>query len=143
MGKPKRKIVLERDYTAELENLDVEITPETQTLVKKALAYREYIKTVPFTVNQRAAAVFNKMVAACDKIAKEFSGKLSATVDFEYHEALITIECVYVDFDVGEFMDTLLEMAARAYQVRFEPLTSGLLRISLSMPYFSGPKAGG
>lgn len=132
-----RKIVIERDYTAELERLDVEITPEDKVLMGKALEYLEHIKTVPFVVNRRAAAEFDQMVADCDKIAKEFSGRLKAVVDYECHEASITLECVYVDFNVGEFMDILQSMAAKALQVRFEPLTSGLLRITIFMPYFS------
>lgn len=140
MDKSKQKIVFERDYTSVLKQIDAKKSPEDKILVKRVLALYEQSKFIPFVVDKKAAADFYKMVVTCDKIAKEFSGKLTATIDFEYHNASITTECLYVDFDVGEFMGTLQEMAAKAYQVRFEPLISGLLRISISMPYFSRPK---
>lgn len=139
MDERDQKIVIERDYTAELKLLDKEITQEDKVLAEKAVACWEYIKTVPHVVNKIDAAEFYRMVAACNRIAKEFSGKLKATVDFKCYEANITMECVYVDFVVGEFMGILRNMAAKAFQVRFEPLTSGFLRISILMPYFSHP----
>lgn len=136
LNKQTQKIVVEHDFTAELEMLDDEITPEHRALAKKALDYCEYIKSFPHVVNKKAAADFDKMITACDQIAREFSGKLNATIDFECHEASITLECLYVDFDAGEFKDTLQEMAEKALQIRFQPLTSGMLQIALIMPYF-------
>lgn len=134
------KIIFARDYTPDLENIETEITPEERELICKAADAWKYQKTIPpFAVDKQAADEFNKMVVACDEIAKEFSGKLTAIVDYENYDASITMECVYVDFKVGEFMETLYKMATKALLVRFEPTITDFLRISITMPYFLWP----
>lgn len=140
MNESIQKLVIERNYTSELNDLDDEVTQEEKSRILKALDFQEYLQTLPFTVNDESAAEFDKMVVACDKIAKEFSGKLQATVDYQSHEANIRMECVYIEFLVGEFMDTLREIATKALRVDFQPLTSGFLRVDISMPYFEYAK---
>lgn len=140
MNEDIQKVVIERDYTSELKNIDDTVTPEEEAMILARLAFQEHLHSLPFVVNEKAATEFDKMANACDKIAKEFSGTLKATVDYKNHEANIVMECVYVEFRVGEFMDTLREIAAKALQVDFQPLTSGFLRVYISMPYFSFAK---
>lgn len=130
------KVVIKHDYTSELALLDTELQPEDKALVRRALAIYECQKELPFVTDREAAAEFDRMVEACDEMMKEFSGKLTAVVDYESHEASITMECVYVEFIIGEFMDTLLELVATATQIRFEPTVKDYLRISIDMPYF-------
>ncbi len=137
MGELKRKIVFERDYTAGLERLDDDdLTPENVALVLAALKRQSFLERLPYVVNEVAAAQFDSMITACDELAKASFGKLAATINYTSHEAVITLECVYLGFDTSKFMDILRKIAATALQVRFEPLTSGFLRLTLIMPYF-------
>lgn len=137
MEELKRRTVFERDYTAGLEHLDAELTPENKQLICAALKRQEALDNIPYAVNELESIRFDSMTTTCDQIAKEFCGRLAATVDYQSHEAVIKLECVYLDFDTSEFMAALREMATTALQVRFEPLTSGFLRLTLIMPYFS------
>ena len=136
MSEPKQKTVFERDYTARAEHLDLEITPKNKALVRKALDYQKRLDSSPYVVNEYAASLFDDMILNYDQIAKEFCGKLTATINYASHEATIELECLYAEFIKGEFMDVLREMAETALQIRFQPLTSGLLQITLIMPYF-------
>lgn len=137
MEKLKRKIVFERDYTAGLEHLDTEQTPVNKQLVSAALKRQEALDDIPYAVDELASIQFDSITTTCDQIAKEFCGRLAATVDYQSHEAVIKLECVYLDFDTSELMAALRKMVETALQVRLEPLTSGFLRLTLIMPYFS------
>ncbi len=127
---------IERDYTSGLEEPDCKETPEDEILARKAFKIFEYGNSLPHVVDPVAAERFDEMVQACDLIAKEFSGKLKAAIDYENHSAEIVLECVYVDFRQDEFMGTLYRLAATARSICFLPLTSGFLKIEIVMPYF-------
>lgn len=137
MEELKRRTVFERDYTTGLEHLDAELTPENKQLICAALKRQEALDNIPYAVNELESIRFDSMTTTCDQIAKEFCGRLAATVDYQSHEAVIKLECVYLDFDTSEFMADLRKMAETALHVRLEPLTSGFLRLTLIMPYFS------
>lgn len=136
MGQSKQETVMERDYTPDLKNMDDKVSLEDKALARIAEVCFQRMRTIPVTVDKKAAAQFIQMAEACDLIAKEFSGKLKAAVDFEYQEACITLECVYVEFKRDEFMGILQEIVKRACRVWFEPLTSGFLRVKIFMLYF-------
>ncbi len=138
MENQKQKIVFERDYTAGLERLgdDDVLSPEEKALVLTALKRQGTLNSLPYFVNDVAAARFDNMVTLCDELAKTFFCKLTATIDHTSHEALITLDCAYLDFDTEEFMDILRKMAAAALQVRLDSLASGFFRLTLIMPYF-------
>ncbi len=127
---------IERDYTAGLENLNCERTPEDTALVRELLARLDREDRLPYVVVPSAAEQFDLLVDACSQIAKEFSGKLKAAVDYTRHSAQIELECLYMDFDQGEFMETLAALTTAAQSIRFRPLTSGLLRVEITLPYF-------
>lgn len=131
----KENIVIEHDYTG-LVHLDGEGFL-SKKLEKAIVADLDREKRAPHTIDKQAADAFDQMVLLCDNVAKEFSGKLKAVVDFECHSATITLECFHIDFAVGEFMPVLKCMTTTALHVAFYPLTSGLLRMVLDMPYFS------
>lgn len=94
------------------------------------------LKTNPRFLHPVAPIVFERTVAACEQIVKEFCGKLKAKIDYSSYSATIEMWCCYVDFDRGEFMSTLQYISKYAFSIRFEPLTSGELHISIEMPYF-------
>lgn len=138
MENQKRKIVFERDYTAELEHLgdDDLLFPENKALVRAALKRQETLNRLPYFVHNAAAAQFDNMIMLCHELAKTFFCKLTATIDQTSHEALIMLDSVYLSFDTKEFMDILGKMAATALQVQLESHTSGFFRLTLTMPYF-------
>lgn len=78
------------------------------------------------------------MVKACDAIAKEFAGRMEATVDFEFYEAQIILKCAYVEFCHGEFMEILQKLTTSAIQIQISPISSSpFLKIEIRMPYFT------
>lgn len=138
MENQKQKILFERDYTARLEHLgdDDVLSPEEKALVLAALKRQSTLNSLPYFVNNVAEAQFDNMVTLCDKLAKTFFCKLTATIDHASHEALIMLDCAYLGFDTKEFMDILQKMAATALHVQLDSLASGLFRLTLIMPYF-------
>ena len=100
---------------------------------------RDWI-TNPRFVLPAAPVIFEKTVAACEQIVKEFRGRLKAKIDYSSYSATIEMWCCYVDFDRGEFMSTLHYISKYAFTIRFEPLTSGELHIFIEMPYFISSK---
>ena len=137
MNQATKNIVVERDYTADLAHMNVTITQEDKAIAQRFLSALKRVNAVPHTVDKRAAASFDRMVLLCDSIAKEFSGKLKAVVDFEDYTATIELECVCIEFMQDEFMSGLKYMTETALHISFYPLTSGFLRLTLSMPYFT------
>jgi len=131
-----KKNCIERDYTSGLEKPDCKRASEDEVLAREAFKLLEYGLSLPHVIHPIAAQRFDEMVQACDLIAKEFSGKLKATIDYENYSAEIELECIYVDFQQGEFMGTLYRLAAAARSICFLPLTSGFLKIEIVMPYF-------
>lgn len=99
-------------------------------------SYERELRDSPRFLLPYAPAIFEKAVAACERIAKEFSGRLKAKIDYSFFTATIEVWCCYVEFQRGEFMSILQEISNHAISVRFTPLTSGELHMEIAMPYF-------
>ena len=98
-----------------------------------------FLHRVPRAVDPEAARQFNELADACDQIAKEFSGELTAVVDHEFHLAWLEIDCVFAYFFPGEHLETLRRLVAAATGIRILPVTSNLLRVRVALPYFQEP----
>ena len=109
---------------------------ESETIENLFNSYESAVRTNPHFLIPRAPAIFEKTVADCEQIAKEFSGRIKARIDFSHFTATIELWCCYVEFERGEFMSVLHEISLLAKYVRFTPLTSGDLHIEIEMPYF-------
>ena len=83
-----------------------------------------------------APMIFERMVSDCEQIVKEFGGRLKAEIDYSSYSATIEMWCCYVEFERGEFMNTLQEISRYAMSVRFEPLITGEQHVFILMPYF-------
>lgn len=127
-----------RDYTAAQAIEDASsIPPEELALVSTCLHRYLASQRLPHMIDPVSAAEFDRTVNACDAIAKEFSGRLEATVDFNCYDASITLECAYIEFCHGEFMETLRRLTTSTTMIQISSMPSPpLFRIELSMPYF-------
>ena len=115
-----------------------DLDPNETDIIKDFLhSYERELRDNPRFLLPYAPAIFEKTVAACERIAKEFSGRLKAKIDYSFFSATIEIWCCYVEFQRGEFMSILQEISNHAISVRFTPLTSGDLHIEIVMPYFA------
>lgn len=103
-------------------------------------SYERELRDNPRLLFPFAPAIFEKAVAACERIAKEFSGRLKAKIDYSFFIATIEVWCSYVEFQRGEFMSILQEISHHAISIRFTPLTSGDLHIEIEMPYFESAR---
>lgn len=99
-------------------------------------SYEEALVNKPHFLHPLAPAIFKKAVEDCEQIAKAFSGRIKAKIDYTRFTATIELWCCYVEFDRGEFMSILHEISHIAKSIRFTPLTSGDLHIEILMPYF-------
>lgn len=116
---------------------DNDLTPNEAEAIKDFLLnYERELRDGPRFLLPYAPALFEKAVAACERIAKEFSGRLKAKIDYSFFTATIEVWCCYVEFQRREFMSVLREISNHAISVRFTPLTSGDLHIEIEMPYF-------
>ena len=109
---------------------------EMETIKDFLHSYESELRSNPRFLLPFAPAIFEKTVAACERIAKEFSGRLKAKIDYSFFTATIEVWCCYVEFQRGEFMSILQEISNHAISVRFIPLTSGELHMEIAMPYF-------
>ncbi len=98
-----------------------------------------YLPRPPLTIDPDAARQFDELVDACDRLAREFSGELTATVDYECRFAWLELDCLYVDLVPGGHLETLRRLTAAATSIRILPVTSRLLRIRATLPYFQEP----
>lgn len=115
-----------------------ELTPGEKETMKILLEkYEGELRDKPRVILPFAPAVFEKTVAACERVAEEFSGSIRATIDYSYFAAAIELRCCYVEFMRGEFMGILHELSRLALSIRFTPLTSGDLHVEIRMPYFA------
>ena len=102
--------------------------------------YEKDLKNNPRLVLPFAPSIFEKTVASCELIAKEFGGKIKAKIDYTFYTATIEMWLCYVEFNRGEFMSTLHELAHCALSVRMTPLVTGELHIEIQIPYFVSSK---
>lgn len=135
---PNKTIII-RDYTADMVIEDEpDIPPEELEWISACLHHYLLTKQLPHMVDPLAAVEFDNMVEACDAIAKEFAGRLVATIDFDCYEAHIRLECAYIEFCHGEFMETLQQLAITATHISISlPPSSPLFQIDIIMPYFT------
>lgn len=116
---------------------DNELSPvEREEMANLLHGYENGLTSVPRFILPFAPAIFEKTVAACERIAKEFSGRIRAKLDYSFFTATVELWCCYVEFERGEFMSILQEITHYALSVRFIPLTSGELYIMIQLPYF-------
>lgn len=109
---------------------------EKRCFMELLYEYRECQKNNLYFVLPFAPALFEKTVADCEQVAKEFSGKLKAKIDYSCFTATIDLWLCYVEFKRGEFMSTLHNISHCASSIRMTPLTNGDLHIEILMPYF-------
>ena len=109
---------------------------EAETIKNFLHSYEKELVCSPRFLLPYAPAIFEKAVADCERIAKEFSGRLKAKIDYSLFTATIELWCCYLEFECGEFMTILHEISHRAISIRFTPLTSGDLHVEIQMPYF-------
>lgn len=83
-----------------------------------------------------APAIFEKSVAAWERVAQEYGGRISAKIDYTYYAATIEIWCSIAGFDSGKFMDVLHDITEAALSIYFTPLASGKPHIEMLLPYF-------
>ena len=114
-----------------------DVDPDEAETIKDFLpSYERRLRGSPRFLLPFAPAIFEKTVVACERIAKEFSGRIKAKIDYSSFHATIELWCCYVEFEQGEFMSILHDLSHRTISVRFTPLTSGYLHIEIEMPYF-------
>ena len=109
---------------------------KAETMENLLNTYESAVRDNPHFLIPHAPAIFEKTVADCEQIAKEFSGRIKASIDYSHFSATIELWLCYVEFMHGEFMNVLHEISLFAKFVRFTPLTSGDLHIEIEMPYF-------
>ena len=116
---------------------DVDPDPDEAESIKRFLhGYERDLTSTPRFLLPLAPEIFRKTVVECEKIAKEFSGRIKAKIDYSLFTATIELWCCYVEFTSREFMNILHKITHYAISVRFTPLTSGDLHIEILMPYF-------
>ena len=106
-------------------------------LVKVAQRYHSYLVQMPKYINPVFSLNFAIMLSKCDQLAKAHWGKIRAEVDYKTYEATINVWTDFLEFNSGEFLDLLQSFALHSTSVLFQPLTTGKLKLMISMPYFS------
>ena len=114
-------------------NLDLD---EVETIKDFLYSYESELRGNPRFLLPFAPTIFEKAVTACKQIAKEFSCRLNAKIDYLLFTATIEVWCCYVEFRCGEFMSILQKISHYAISACFTPLTSGNLHIGIEMPHF-------
>ena len=123
-------------FPYEDDEADVPDPGEAETIENLLNLYESKRNDRPHFLLPYAPAIFEKTVVACEQVAKEFSGKLKAKIDYSRFTATIELWCCYVEFERGEFLSVLHEISHYAISVRFTPLASGDLHVEILMPYF-------
>ena len=123
-------------FTAENQDDDNVDRDIADTLEDYLHRHERKMQSDPHFLLPFAPAIFEKAVADCERIAKEFSGSIKAKIDYTHFTATIELCCCYVEFVSSEFMGVLHEISHFAKSVRFTPLLSGNLLIEIEMPYF-------
>ena len=119
------------------ENEDDDFSPdELEELANFVDIYEKSLMDKPHFILPQAPEIFEKTVEACEEVAREFSGRIKARIDYSFYTATIELWCCYVEFEYGEFLSVLQEISHHALSVRFTPLESGDLHIEIMMPYF-------
>ena len=142
------KRVLVRDYTDGLAELLAAVAaedaarladgtmPEDTPVIRRALADYGQRHALPHGADPDCLLIFDELVRDCDALMEAFFGKLTAILDYEAHDARITMENVYLEFRADEFLHILQKMAAAASVICFDPTAADMLRVTVHMPCF-------
>lgn len=86
------------------ENEDDDFSPdELEELANLVDIYEKSLMDKPRFLLPQAPKIFEKTVKACEEVAREFSGKIKAKIDYSNFTATIELWCCYVEFEYGEF----------------------------------------
>ena len=97
-----------------------DIDPNKAETIKDFLRkYERELRDSPRFLLPYAPAIFEKTITACEQIAKEFSGRLKAKIDYSFFSATIEVWCCYVEFQRGDFMSVLREISNHAMNTVF------------------------
>ena len=122
------KTVFSWDYTEpEAPSSAWELVELEQVLLPKPRLY---------CIDYRAAQQLYMTLLACDELAKELSGRIRVTVDYDRRTADIGLECRLLEFNGRWLSELLHEITVKAYHVRIESLPDGFVRLYILMPYF-------
>ena len=125
------KTVFIRDYTTP--ELPEQFPSELELLsLARALLQSPRL----YCVDDRAAQQFYLILWDCDQLAKAFSGRIRATLDYDLRSAELVLESMTLEFDDRQRSEVLHEIAAKAHYVRISAIPDGFFRIYALMPYF-------
>lgn len=109
---------------------------EAEKIRKFLKSYEKALANCRYYIHPLAPKLFEETVRDCEQIAKEFSGRIKATINYTSFFATIELWCCYVEFRRSEFMHILQKISHRAIIVRLIPTTYNDLHIQIEMPYF-------
>ena len=125
------------DYTVDWDSIpEPEFTQEdvqfAADIVKRIDDWRRH----PHMIDPVAKARFDKMVGICNTIARDFYGKMTATVDWECYAASIELELDYAEFCHDGSIDDLRALLDAATGVCLSATITNRFRICVHLPYF-------
>ena len=114
--------IYELSFASDCQDNDDLSPAEMEEMAILLQRYDKGLKENPKFVLPFAHAVFEKTVAACERIAKEFSGRIKASIDYSFYSATVELWCCYVEFECGEFMSVLRELTDCALAIQCQQL---------------------
>lgn len=92
-----------RAFSSDSEESGELTTSEKKTMKILLDRYEKELRDKPRVILPFAPVMFEKTVAACERIAEEFSGSIKATIDYSYFAATIELWCCYVEIRMPYF----------------------------------------
>ena len=125
------KTVFARDYT------EPEAPEQTPSEWELAALERTMLQSpVPYCVDRWLAQQFYMTLSAYNQLAMAFSGRIRATLDYDYRTAEIVLESMTLEFGDKRRLESLHEIGAKARYVRIKSLPDGFFQLRIHMPYF-------
>lgn len=132
----KERIVC--DYTVDWNSIpEPEFTQEDVEFAAAIVKHIDDLRRRPHMIDPVAKARFDKMVGICNAIARDFYGKMTATVDWECYAASIELELDYAEFYHNCSMDDLRALVNAATDVCLSATITNRFRICVHLPYFT------
>lgn len=134
-------IIYEQDYRRKQGETDAE-TQRSIEIFYQALSggffsdYKAAMDAIPKVIVQKDRENYEYLLSRCDEAAKQNHWKVRGVVDYHRWESRIELVMPLAEFDEGDELELLREIAERAATVTFDTVEDGCIRLHIMINYF-------
>lgn len=132
--------IYEQDYAAEFSKRVKadEITDFIDQLRDAGLFrfYQALMQLMPKVVIPKDCETYKRLLGECDKVAKQYGGKIYGIIDYEQWEARLTLTLPVIEFIAPKDLLWIQDISENVAAIWFQPTKDNQVEMQLLINYF-------